>query len=107
MNGSAAAPQMPGGLGFSDRAIGLGAGVFFLGYVLLEIPGALIAERRSARLWFARFMISWGILTVLMAFIHTFRGFYIFPSLLLPAAPRSFPPPLFHFPPCFPAPSPP
>src|SRR5258706_12875236 len=40
MNVSAAALQMPGALGFSDGAIGLGAGIFFLGYVLLEIPGA-------------------------------------------------------------------
>jgi len=77
MNVGAAALQMPGDLGFSDRAIGLGAGIFFLGYFLLQIPGALIAERRSARRWIAAIMISWGILTVLMAFIHTVREFYI------------------------------
>ena len=77
MNVSAAALQMPGDLGFSDRAVGLGAGIFFLGYFLLQIPGALIAERRSARRWIAGIMISWGILTVLMAFIHTVREFYI------------------------------
>src|SRR5712692_4178020 len=77
MNVGAAALQMPGDLGFSDRAIGLGAGIFFLGYFLLQIPGALIAERRSARRWIAGIMISWGILTVLMAFIHTVREFYI------------------------------
>src|SRR6266436_645330 len=76
MNVSAAALQMPGDLGFSDRAVGLGAGIFFLGYFLLQIPGALIAERRSARRWIAGIMISWGILTVLMAFIHTIREFY-------------------------------
>src|SRR6202521_2995066 len=77
MNVGAAALQMPGDLGFGDRAIGLGAGIFFLGYFVLQIPGALIAERRSARRWIARIMISWGILTVLMAFIHTVREFYI------------------------------
>jgi ACS family tartrate transporter-like MFS transporter len=77
MNVGAAALQMPGDLGFSDRAIGLGAGIFFLGYFLLQIPGALIAERRSARRWIAGIMISWGMLTVLMAFIHTVREFYI------------------------------
>jgi sugar phosphate permease len=76
MNVSAAALQMPGDLGFSERAIGLGAGVFFLGYVLLQIPGALIAERRSARRWIAFVMILWGVLTVLMAFIRTEREFY-------------------------------
>jgi MFS transporter, ACS family, tartrate transporter len=77
MNVGAAALQMPGDLGLGDRAVGLGAGIFFLGYFLLEIPGALIAERWSARLWIARIMLSWGILTVLMAFIHTAREFYV------------------------------
>src|ERR1700726_4234738 len=77
MNVGAAALQMPKDLGFSDRTVGLGAGIFFLGYFLLEIPGALIAERWSARRWIARIMVSWGIATVLMAFIHTPRGFYL------------------------------
>src|SRR6202049_912582 len=76
MNVGAAALQMPKDLGFSDRTVGLGAGIFFLGYLLLEIPGALIAERWSPRRWIARIMVSWGIATVLMAFIHTARGFY-------------------------------
>lgn len=76
MNIGAAALTMPGDLGFSDRVVGLGAGIFFIGYVLLEIPGALIVERWSARRWIARIMISWGILTVLMAFVHTARQFY-------------------------------
>src|SRR3981081_21012 len=77
MNVGAAALQMPGDLGFNDRVVGLGAGMFFLGYLVLEIPGALIAERWSARRWIARIMISWGIATVMMAFIHTPRGFYL------------------------------
>jgi MFS transporter, ACS family, tartrate transporter len=76
MNVGAAALQMPKDLGFSDGTVGFGAGIFFLGYFLLEIPGALIAERWSARRWIARIMISWGIATVLMGFIHTARGFY-------------------------------
>ena len=77
MNIGAAALQMPHDLGFSDRVVGMGAGVFFLGYFLLEIPGALIVERWSARRWIARIMISWGLITVLMAFIHTPRQFYL------------------------------
>src|SRR5256885_13901059 len=77
MNIGAAALQMPGDLGFSDRVVGLGAGIFFLGYFLLGIPGALIAEQWSARRWIARIMISWGILTALMAFIRTARQFYL------------------------------
>lgn len=77
MNIGAAALQMPHDLGFSERVVGMGAGVFFLGYFLLEIPGALIVERWSARRWIARIMISWGLVTVLMAFIHTPRQFYL------------------------------
>jgi MFS transporter, ACS family, tartrate transporter len=77
MNVGAAALQMPKDLGFSDGVVGLGAGIFFLGYFMLEIPGALIAERWSARRWIARIMVSWGIATVMMAFIHTPRGFYL------------------------------
>jgi len=77
MNIGAAALQMPHDLGFSEGVIGFGAGIFFLGYFLLEIPGALIVERWGARRWIARIMITWGLMTVLMAFIHTSRQFYI------------------------------
>src|SRR6266704_665527 len=91
MNVGAAALQMPGDLGFGDRVVGLGAGIFFLGYFLLEIPGALIAERWSARRWIARIMISWGILTVLMAFIHTMREFYLVRFLVGAAEAGFFP----------------
>jgi sugar phosphate permease len=91
MNVSAAALQMPGDLGFSDRAIGLGAGIFFLGYLLLQIPGALIAEHWSARRWIAYIMVSWGILTVFMAFIHTAREFYIVRFLVGAAEAGFFP----------------
>ncbi len=77
MNIGAAALQMPHDLGFSEGVIGLGAGIFFLGYFLLEIPGALIVERWGARRWIARIMVTWGLMTVLMAFIHTSRQFYI------------------------------
>ena len=77
MNIGAAALQMPHDLGFSEGVVGFGAGVFFLGYFLLEIPGALIVERWSARRWIARIMISWGLMTVLMAVIHTARQFYV------------------------------
>ncbi len=89
MNVGAAALQMPGDLGFNDKVVCLGAGMFFIGYVLLEIPGALIAERWSARRWIARIMISWGMITVLMAFIHTARQFY-FVRFLVGAAEAGF-----------------
>ena len=77
MNVGAAALQMPGDLGFDDHVMGLGAGMFFIGYLLLEIPGALIAELWSARRWIARIMISWGVITVFTALIHTTRQFYL------------------------------
>lgn len=55
--------------GFDNAVIGLGAGMFFLGYFLLEIPGTLIVERWSARKWISRIMISWGIVAALTAFV--------------------------------------
>jgi MFS family permease len=54
-----AALTMNADLGFDARVFGLGAGIFFAGYFLFEIPGALIAERYGPRLWLARIMISW------------------------------------------------
>ncbi len=91
MNIGAAALQMPRDLGFSERVIGFGAGIFFLGYFLLELPGALIAERWSARRWIARIMISWGAITVLMAFIHTAHQFYLVRFLVGAAEAGFFP----------------
>jgi MFS transporter, ACS family, tartrate transporter len=91
MNVGAAALQMPADLSFDDRVVGLGAGMFFIGYLALEIPGALIAEHWSARRWIARIMISWGIVTVLMAFIHTPRDFYVVRFLVGAAEAGFFP----------------
>ncbi len=70
-NLSIAKLQMQTELGFSDAVIGLGAGIFFLGYIVLEVPGSLIVERWSARKWIARIMVSWGILATLCGFIGT------------------------------------
>ena len=63
--------QMQTNLGFSDSVIGFGAGIFFLGFLLLDIPGSLIVERWGARKWIARIMVSWGIVAVLMGFVGT------------------------------------
>lgn len=68
-NLSVAKLQMQTELGFSDAVIGFGAGIFFLGYMLLEIPGGLIVERWSARKWIARIMVSWGIVATLCGFL--------------------------------------
>ncbi len=63
--------QMQGDLGFTDDVIGFGAGIFFVGYLFLDIPGSLIVERWSARKWIARIMVSWGLVAALMGFIGT------------------------------------
>ena len=68
--------RMSADLGFSDRVYGLGVGMFYLSYVLFEIPGAIIVERWSARKWIARIMISWGIVTILTGFVHSAAQFY-------------------------------
>jgi len=56
-------------LGFSDAAFGLGAGLFFIAYFLFEVPSNIFLERVGARLWIARIMISWGIVSAAFAFI--------------------------------------
>ena len=74
--------RMSADLGFADRVYGLGVGMFFIGYALLEVPGAIIVERWSARKWMARIMVSWGLVTIFNAFIHTPREFYLVRLLL-------------------------
>lgn len=62
--------------GFDNAVIGFGAGVFFIGYFLLEIPGTLLVEKWSARKWLSRIMISWGFVAALTAFVKTPIQFY-------------------------------
>src|SRR5438128_3924755 len=76
-------------LGFTQKIYGFGAGIFFIGYFVLEIPGSLIAERWSARKWIARIMISWGVLSILTGFIHNAPQFY-WARFLLGAAEAGF-----------------
>src|SRR4029077_20252937 len=54
---------------FNDDVIGTGAGVFFLGYFLLEVPGTLLVERWSARKWISRIMVTWGIVAALTSLV--------------------------------------
>src|SRR5712692_1580252 len=62
---------------FDNAVVGFGAGVFFLGYFLLEIPGTLIVEKWSARKWISRIMITWGITAALTAAVKTPSQFYL------------------------------
>jgi ACS family tartrate transporter-like MFS transporter len=63
--------------GFDNAVIGFGAGIFFFGYFLLEIPGTLIVEKWSARKWIARIMITWGIVAAMTAAVKTPTHFYV------------------------------
>ncbi|NSX17029.1 MFS transporter [Cupriavidus taiwanensis] len=69
-------------LQFSEAAYGLGAGLFFIGYMLFEVPSNLIMHRVGARRWIARIMISWGLLSGVMAFVTTPLQFYAVRFLL-------------------------
>jgi MFS transporter, ACS family, tartrate transporter len=89
VNVSFANLRMSADLGFSDRIYGFGVGMFYITYVLFEIPGAIIVERWSARKWIARIMISWGVITILTGFVRTAGQFY-FARFLLGAAESSF-----------------
>jgi len=82
---------MAADLKFSEQVFGDGIGIFFIGYLLLEIPGALLVEHWSARKWFSRILISWGICAVLMAFVRTPTQFYIVRFLLGMAEAGFFP----------------
>lgn len=81
-NVSYAALTMNKDLAFTAQMFGLGAGIFFFGYFVFEIPGALIAVKYSPRVWLARIMISWGLVCGLMATMTTPMEFYIYRFLL-------------------------
>lgn len=76
VNVSYAALEMTRRLHFANVVLGTGSGIFFLGYLVLEIPGAILAERWSARKWLARILISWGLFAALTGFVRTPREFY-------------------------------
>src|SRR5450631_619006 len=69
--------NMTGELHFSNEVFGFGAGIFFFGYCLLQIPGAMLAQRWSARKWIAAVMMGWGLLASLTGFIQTSTEFNI------------------------------
>ncbi|MCI2257029.1 MFS transporter [Domibacillus sp. PGB-M46] len=71
-----AALQMNEDLGFSNAVFGLGAGIFFLGYFLLEVPGSAMMTKIGARKWISRIMVTWAVIAILMAFVQTPWQFY-------------------------------
>jgi ACS family tartrate transporter-like MFS transporter len=82
LNVGFAALQMNKDLSFGPTVYGIGAGIFFFGYFLFEIPSNLILERVGARFWLARIAITWGLISTAMAFIYDAKSFYIVRFLL-------------------------
>lgn len=74
--------QMLNDLKFSETIYGLGAGIFFIGYFLFEVPSNVILHRVGARIWIARIMISWGVISAAMMFVTTPAMFYVMRFLL-------------------------
>jgi ACS family tartrate transporter-like MFS transporter len=83
--------QMTGELGFSDSVFGLGSGIFFAGYTILGIPGAMLVEKWSARRTLAATMFVWGLVASATGFIHTQTEFYSMRFLLGVAEAAFFP----------------
>jgi D-galactonate transporter len=77
VNISIAALQMNKDLGFDSEVFGFGAGIFFVSYALFELPSNLILARVGARLWIARIMITWGVVSVAMLFVKGPTSFYV------------------------------
>lgn len=95
--------RMARDLGFSEEVFGLGIGLFFIGYLTLEIPGALLVERWSARKWFSRILVTWGFASAATAFVETPAQFNIARFLLGVAEAGFFPGIIVYFTHWFPA----
>jgi sugar phosphate permease len=83
--------QMAGELGFSDAVYGFGAGIFFIGYFIFEVPSNLLLEKVGAKFWIARIMVTWGIISASMMLVETEFWFYTLRFLLGAAEAGFFP----------------
>jgi D-galactonate transporter len=83
--------QMMGDLKFTDEVYGLGAGIFFLGYFLFEVPSNILLHRVGARVWICRVLVTWGIVSGCTALVHTPLQFYTVRLLLGVAESGFFP----------------
>ena len=86
-----AALAMNEDLGFTPSMFGAGAGIFFVGYILFEIPSNLALQRFGARIWIARIIISWGLIAAAMALVNSETSFYVMRFLLGVAEAGFFP----------------
>jgi MFS transporter, ACS family, tartrate transporter len=98
-----AALQMNAALGFSNSVFGKGAGIFFIGYFLFEVPSNLILARVGARIWIARIAILWGLISISMMFIKSATSFYTVRFLLGAGEAGFFPGIMLYFTYWFPA----
>jgi sugar phosphate permease len=88
--------QMVKDLSLSDAAFATGAGIFFIGYFFFEVPSNILLKKFGARAWIARIMISWGVISSLMMFVHSERMFYVMRFLLGIAEAGFFPGIIFY-----------
>lgn len=88
--------QMQHQLHFNDSVYGLGAGVFFIGYLLLQVPSNLMLQRVGARRWICVLMIVWGTISISTAFVSTVKSFYLVRFLLGAAEAGFFPGIIFY-----------
>ena len=95
-NISVAALRMNADLGLTTRMYGIAVGLFYVTYVLLEVPSNLILARVGARRWIARIMVSWGLVAAGMGLVHTPTQLYIM-RLLLGAAEAGFTPGIIYY----------
>jgi len=84
-------------LGIGAAAYGLGAGLFFVGYALFEVPSNLLLQRYGARAWLARIMLTWGIAAMAMAFVRGETSFYVLRFILGAAEAGFFPGIIYYF----------
>jgi MFS family permease len=96
--------QMPSDLRISEAAYGFGASLFFIGYVIFEVPSCLALQRFGARAWLARLISSWGLVTILLAFTSSAGMFYILRFLLGVAEAGFYPGAVFYISTWFPEP---
>ncbi|MBE3483853.1 MFS transporter [Enterobacter cloacae complex sp. P14RS] len=89
--------QLQTDAGISAAAFGLGAGLFFIGYALFEVPSNMMLKKFGARVWLTRIMITWGTVVVLTGFVSTPMHFYMLRFLLGVAEAGFFPGVLFYF----------
>lgn len=91
-----AALTMNGDLGFSNAVFGFGASIFFLGYFLFEVPSNVILARVGARIWICRIMLTWGLVSMAMAFVWDPMSFYVM-RFLLGLAEAGFAPAMIYY----------